>query len=103
MEELIRLVALRENLTLPEKATNEVLDDLLFFVQDIDTMVMGYVDGVLAGIDPGFELDVDGAERFLSKLRAVDDLSPEDQLSHKQAELLLLLLIQIRDHLGSMS
>jgi hypothetical protein len=99
MEELIRLISQRENLTIPDKAKDDVLDDLLFLTFDLDTMVMGYSDAILERIDPGFELDGTIAEHLLAKLRVMDYLEPSDQSIKEQIELLLLSLIRIRDQL----
>ena len=103
MEELLRFISQRENLPLPDKAKDDVLDDLLFLAFDLDTMVMGYSDAIIEGVDPGFELDGQIAEHLLAKLRVMNYLEPPDQIIKEQIELLLLSLIRIRDQLASIS
>ena len=103
MEELLRLISQRENLPLPDKAKDDVLDDLLFLAIDLDTMVMGYSDAIIEGKDPGFVLDGQIAEHLLAKLRVMNYLEPADQMIREQVELLLLSLIRIRDQLAGIS
>ena len=102
MSELMRLIAHHESLPVPESAQDDILDDLLFLVLDLETMVMGYVDAIVENIDPGFELEAEQAEIFLQKLRALELLSEADSLVQAQTEYLLLSLIQVRNHLATM-
>ena len=102
MEELLRLVAKHENLPRPEGAADDVLDDLLFLTFDLETMVMGYVDALIARIDPGFTLEAEQAERLLNKVETIGPLNDGDSIIKEQVEHLLRSLILVRDHLSVM-
>ena len=102
MEELMKLIAIHESLPIPESAQDDILDDLLFLVFDLETMVMGYVDALIGNVDPGFELDAAQAEVFLQKLMALDSLGEEDRIVQEQIAHLLRSLIRVRDQLSQM-
>ena len=103
MEVLLSLIAKHENLPIPESAQDDILDDLLFLIFDLETMVMGYVDALVEKVDPGFELEAQQAEIFLQKLRVLEGLSSADLVVQEQADHLLVSLITVRDHLSTMS
>ena len=103
MEELMRLIAIHENLPIPDKAQDDILDDLLFLAFDLETMVMGYVDAIIGKVEPGFELEAEHAEIFLQKLQALDSLSKEDIVIQEQIEHVLRSLIRVRNQLSKMN
>ncbi len=87
------------SLEIPIKAEDELLDELLFMVIDLDTVVMGYAEAILKDISPQFELDADRAEKNQLELRRLQGLNKSDQDIQKTIDRLLTSLIGIRDHL----
>ena len=86
-----------ELLSAPDKAEKEELDEQIFMVLDLETMVMAYTEAMLKGVDPKFTLDTDNLDRMANNIKTFTDLSESDQ--GVQQELLTLLdsLRRIRD------
>ena len=86
-----------EALPIPETATDDALDGLLFLIVDLNEMAMAHIEAQLAGIDPGFELDIQDADRLHRKLLALDGLSGADLDIKQQLMNLVTSLIAIRN------
>ena len=85
-----------EALPIPETAADDALDGLLFLIVDLNEMAMAHIEAQLAGIDPGFELDIKDADRLQRKLLALDGLSGSDIEIKQQLVKLVASLIAIR-------
>ena len=62
MKKLQALYDRCDALSMPDKATEEELDEQIFMVIDIETMLMAYAEAVLTDIQPKFSLDGDNLE-----------------------------------------
>lgn len=89
-----------EALPIPETASDDALDGLLFLIVDLNEISMAHVEGQLAGLDPGYDLDISDADRLLRKLLALDGLFADDIVIKNQLETLLRSLLVIRDFLA---
>lgn len=96
---LTQLFAQQESFSLPQKALDEELDELLFMVIDLDTSIMGFAEAILSGDQPPFSLDAHHAEKVFSSLQGLDSLSGTDIQCQQQLHVYLQGLIQLRDFL----
>ena len=96
LEEMIQQ---HESLSMPDRADDDVMDDLIFMTHDMETMVLGYADAILAGLPPGFELDASRIEKHMFELNRFEKMTPND--CNVQRDLLARLssLVRIRDYL----
>ena len=100
MEELKSLYDRCESLPIPDKGTEEELDEQIFMVIDLETMIMAYAEASLAGIQPTFSLDGDNIEKLQRNVGRFQELSEEDQAVQKQLLEKLAVLREIRDLLA---
>ena len=84
---------------MPDRAEDDVLDDLIFMAHDQETMVLGFADALLTGVSPGFELDATRIEKHISELIRFEQLSEADQAVRQGLLNRLRSLVVIRDFL----
>ena len=94
---LKEMIAKHEALPMPDRADDDVLDDLIFMAHDQETMVLGYADALIKGVSPGFELDGSRIEKHLSELKRFDQLNADDTAVCRALTIRLNSLIIIRD------
>ena len=88
-----------EALKMPIKAKDDELDDLLFMIIDLETVVMGYAEALLSGIVPKFDLDADHAEKQLRSLMRLNEMCDEDQAIRNELVIIIQSLIRLRDYM----
>ena len=86
-----------EQLPVPDSAEREELDEQIFMVLDLETMVLAYTEATLKGVDPKFALDTENLERMYANIVRFTDLSISDQQVQYNLIALLDSLRQIRD------
>ena len=90
-----------EALSAPDKADQEELDEQIFMVLDLETMVLAYTEAMLQGVDPKFTLDTDNLERMANNIKKFTDLSEADQLVQNELLNILDSLRRIRDFIST--
>ena len=75
MKKLQALYDRCDALSMPDKATEEELDEQIFMVIDIETMLMAYAEAVLTDIEPKFSLDGDNIEKLQRNVGRFHNLS----------------------------
>ena len=91
-----------EELPVPETAQREELDEQIFMVLDLETMVLAYTEATLQGIDPKFSLDTDNLERMYKNILRFQDLNESDQKVQHDLLKMLDSLRQIKDLLATL-
>ena len=86
-----------ESIVVPDTAVEEELDEQIFMVIDIETMVMAYAEAVLSGIKPNFSLDVDNLEKLQKNVGRFEELASSDIEVQQQLLKKLTALKKIRD------
>ena len=97
METLQSLYDFCESLPIPDKGTEEELDEQIFMVIDLETMIMAYAEASLSGVQPKFSLDGDNIEKLQRNVGRFQELGEEDQVVQKQLLEKLAVLKEIRD------
>ena len=82
---------------MPDKGTEEELDEQIFMVIDLETMIMAYAEASLKGIQPNFSLDGDNIEKLQRNVGRFENLTVSDQSVQTQLLEKLAVLKEIRD------
>ena len=96
---LEEMVVKHEALPMPESASDDVLDDLIFMAHDQETMVLGYADALMSGVSPGFDLDAGRIEKHIAELNRFENLNTSDLIVRQELLNRLNSLVVIRDYL----
>ena len=99
MSKLQSLYDYCETLPIPDKGVEEELDEQIFMVIDLETMIMAYAEAILQGIEPNFSLDGDNIEKLQKNVGRFQDLVESDQRVQQELLEKLSALQQIRDFL----
>ena len=86
-----------ELLPVPDKGTEEELDEQIFMVIDLETMIMAYAEASLKGIQPNFSLDGDNIEKLQRNIGRFENLIDSDRVVQRQLLEKLAVLKEIRD------
>ena len=91
-----------EQLSVPDKAEREELDEQIFMVLDLETMVLAYTEATLQDIDPKFTLDTENLERMYKNILRFENLSDSDQKVQQDLLKMLDSLRKIKDLLATL-
>ena len=97
MSTLEELLAAHQRLVIPDTAKNEELDEQIFMILDLETMVLAYAEATFQGIDPKFSLDTENLERMAKNVHRISDLDEGDRLIQNQLLAILDSLRSFRD------
>ena len=97
MQELQNLYDRCESLPIPDKGEEEELDEQIFMVIDLETMIMAYAEASLKNIKPNFSLDGDNIEKLQRNVGRFQGLSESDQVVQRQLLEKLSVLKEIRN------
>ena len=100
MKRLQELFDYHQTLVVPDSAEYDELDELIFMVLDLETMVLAYTEALLTNVDPKFTLDTENLERQAKNIARFSDLNESDHMIQAQLLALLDSLRNIRDHLA---
>jgi hypothetical protein len=103
MKRLKELYEIHQQLTIPDVAYQEELDEQIFMVIDLETMVLAYTEALLTDVDPKFILDTEHLDRMYQNIERFSDLREEDRMIQGQLLAALDSLRNIRDHLAELS
>ena len=103
MNRLQELFDQHQELIIPESAQQEELDEQIFMVLDLETMVLAYAEALLTNVDPKFTLDTENLERMQSNIMRFSDLGEEDQAIQEQLLAILDSLRAMRDVIEQLS
>ena len=103
MKRLQELYEIHQQLTIPDTAHQEELDEQIFMVIDLETMVLAYTEALLTNVDPKFVLDTENLDRMYQNIARFSDLSSEDHTIQVQLLSALDSLRNIRDHHAELS
>gem|GEM_PF-4638004 len=101
MKSLEERLQAHQLLVIPESAEHEELDEQIFMVLDLETMVLAYAEATAQGIDPKFTLDTDNLERMAKNLHRITNLGEGDRLVQEQLLAILDSLRCFRDLLDN--
>ena len=103
MNRLQELFDRHQELIIPESAQQEELDEQIFMVLDLETMVLAYTEALLTNVDPKFTLDTENLERMQSNIMRFSDLGEEDRAIQEQLLAILDSLRSMRDVIVQLS
>ena len=103
MKRLQELFDKHQELVIPESAPQEELDEQIFMVLDLETMVLAYTEALLTNVDPKFTLDTENLDRMEANIRRFSDLGDEDRLIQEQLLAILDSLRKMRDLIAELS
>lgn len=103
MKYLQELFDYHQTLVIPDSAEYDELDEQIFMVLDLETMVLAYTEALLTDVDPKFTLDTDNLERQAKNIARFTELNESDRAIQDQLLALLDSLRNIRDHLAQLT
>ena len=103
MKRLQELFDYHQTLTVPDSAQFDELDEQIFMVLDLETMVLAYTEALLTDVDPKFTLDTENLERLAANIARFSELNESDRTIQSQLLALLDSLRNLRDHLAQLS
>ena len=102
MKRLQELFDIHQTLVVPDSAQFDELDEQIFMVLDLETMVLAYTEALLTGVDPlHWILKILIASRQTSL--GSQNLNESDRAIQDQLLALLDSLRNLRDHLAQLS
>ena len=103
MNRLQELFDFHQTLVVPDSAQFDELDEQIFMVLDLETMVLAYTEALLTDVDPKFTLDTENLDRLAANIARFSDLNEFDRTIQSQLLALLDSLRNLRDHLAQLS
>ena len=103
MKRLQELFDIHQTLVVPDSAEFDELDEQIFMVLDLETMVLAYTEALLTGVDPKFTLDTENLDRLAANIARFSELNQSDRAIQDQLLSLLDSLRNLRDHLAQLS
>ena len=103
MKRLQELFDLHQTLVIPDSAEFDELDEQIFMVLDLETMVLAYTEALLTGVDPKFTLHTENLDRLAANIARFSELNESDRAIQAQLLSLLDSLRNLRDHLAQLS
>ena len=103
MNRLQELFDFHQTLVVPDSAQFDELDEQIFMVLDLETMVLAYSEALLTDVDPKFTLDTENLDRLAANIARFSDLNEFDRTIQSQLLALLDSLRNLRDHLAQLS
>ena len=103
MKHLQMLFDAHQTLVVPDSAEFDELDEQIFMVLDLETMVLAYTEALLTGVDPKFTLDTENLDRLAANIARFSELNESDRVIQAQLLALLDSLRNLRDHLAQLS
>ena len=102
MKRLQELFDHHQTLIVPDSAQFDELDEQIFMVLDLETMVLAYTEALLTGVDPKFTLDTENLERLAANIARFSELNESDRAIQSQLLALLDSLRNLRDYLAQL-
>lgn len=103
MKRLQELFDIHQTLVVPDSAQFDELDEQIFMVLDLETMVLAYTEALLTDVDPKFTLDTENLDRLAANIARFSELNESDRAIQDQLLSLLDSLRNLRDHLAQLS
>ncbi|MAA78752.1 MAG: hypothetical protein CL916_05790 [Deltaproteobacteria bacterium] len=103
MNRLKELFDIHETLIVPDSAQFDELDEQIFMVLDLETMVLAYTEALLTDVDPKFTLETENLDRLAANIARFSELNESDRAIQAQLLALLDSLRNLRDHLAQLS
>ena len=103
MNKLKELFDFHQTLVVPDSAQFDELDEQIFMVLDLETMVLAYTEALLTDVDPKFTLDTENLDRLAANIARFSELNESDRAIQAQLLALLDSLRNLRDHLAQLS
>lgn len=103
MKRLQELFDIHQTLVVPDSAQFDELDEQIFMVLDLETMVLAYTEALLTDVDPKFTLDTENLDRLAANIARFSELNESDRAIQDQLLALLDSLRNLRDHLAQLS
>ena len=102
MNKLKELFDFHQTLVVPDSAQFDELDEQIFMVLDLETMVLAYTEALLTDVDPKFTLDTENLDRLAANIARFSELNESDRAIQAQLLALLDSLRNLRDHLAQL-
>ena len=103
MNRLRELFNIHQTLVVPDSAEFDELDEQIFMVLDLETMVLAYTEALLTDVDPKFTLDTENLDRLAANIARFSELNESDRAIQSQLLALLDSLRNLRDQLAQLS
>lgn len=103
MNRLRNLFDVHQTLPVPDSAQFDELDEQIFMVLDLETMVLAYTEALLTDVDPKFTLETENLDRLAANIARFSELNESDRAIQVQLLALLDSLRNLRDHLAQLS
>ena len=103
MNRLKELFDIHQTLVVPDSAEFDELDEQIFMVLDLETMVLAYTEALLTDVDPKFTLDTENLDRLAANIARFSELNESDRAIQSQLLALLDSLRNLRDQLAQLS